>query len=525
MLRDAVDGFISTVGQDVAAIATARGLDTEGVRRDVEAEASELVAAFIDADTHHSDDALSAYIEVIGARMRSRLARATPEGLRQARLFAGKRALLGRVTPLFELLLITDRADPKDRAWRYLKAMTKLGQAVAAIDLHANRAELDALNRHRAALLNAMHDAGVPTPHARQPDGGFFAGTSAGPARGVVSEDASSAAPRLSATDELLALQHEEPSVAATTDAQRPAPPPPPPAPPPPRPAQPPSQPASPERDPDTDDPPPRELEDVLAELEALIGLQPVKVEVELVTNLLVVQRMREERGLATVPASRHLVFTGNPGTGKTTVARLVAEIYHSLGLLERGHLVETDRSGLVAGYVGQTAERTREIVESALGGVLLIDEAYALSRGKERDYGREAIDTLVKLMEDHRQRFVVIVTGYPDEMTTFVDSNPGLRSRFPRTIHFPDFNDEELIAIAHHTAGTAGYRFDDAAIAVLHEHLDRSPRDRGFGNARLVRNIFEAAVAQHATRLVNDPDPCDEALSLITEADVRAAV
>lgn len=259
--------------------------------------------------------------------------------------------------------------------------------------------------------------------------------------------------------------------------------------------------------------------------MEALIGLQPVKVEVELVTNLLVVQRMREERGLATVPASRHLVFTGNPGTGKTTVARLVAEIYHSLGLLERGHLVETDRSGLVAGYVGQTAERTREIVESALGGVLLIDEAYALSRGKERDYGREAIDTLVKLMEDHRQRFVVIVTGYPDEMTTFVDSNPGLRSRFPRTIHFPDFNDEELIAIAHHTAGTAGYRFDDAAIAVLHEHLDRSPRDRGFGNARLVRNIFEAAVAQHATRLVNDPDPCDEALSLITEADVRAAV
>ena len=315
--------------------------------------------------------------------------------------------MLDHVTPLFELLLITDCTDPKDRAWRFLKAMTKLGQAVAAIDLHTNRAELDALDRHRAALLNAMHHAGVPTPHARQPDGGFFAGTSAGPAPGVRPKDASSAAPRLSATDELLALQHDEPMATAATEANRPAPPPPPPA-------QPPSEPAPLERVRDTgarrdpDDPPPRELEDVLAKLEVVIGLQPVKVEVELVTNLLVVQRMREERGLATVPASRHLVFTGNPGTGKTTVARLVA------------------------GYVGQTAERTREVVESALGGVLLIDEAYALARGKERDYGREAIDTLVKLMEDHRQRLVVIVTGYPDEMTTFVDSNPGLRSRFP---------------------------------------------------------------------------------------------
>lgn len=507
-LRDAVDGFISTVGQDVAALATSQGLDTERVRRDVEAEVSDLVAAFIDADTHHSDDALAAYIEVVGARMRSRLARATPEGLRHAGLFNGKRALLGRPSRLFDLLLAADRHEPKDRAWRYLKAMTRIGQAVAAIDLHANRAELDALNRHRSALLSAMYRAGVATPHTRQPDGGFFA---------------SAAAPggdtSLSATEELLALQDVEagpgdpppPPQPGTDVAQAPPPPPPP---------------GGASAGPPADvDPPARELEDVLAELESLIGLQPVKVEVELVTNLLVVQRMREQRGLQTVPTSRHLVFTGNPGTGKTTVARLVAEIYRSLGLLSRGHLVETDRSNLVAGYVGQTAERTREVVESALDGVLLIDEAYALSRGEERDYGREAIDTLVKLMEDHRDRLVVIVTGYPREMTTFIETNPGLQSRFPRTIHFPDFSDDELIAIAHHTANAAGYRFDNAAIDVLREHLADLPRDRGFGNARLMRNLFEATVAQHATRLVNEADPCDEALSALTESDVSAAL
>ena len=269
-----------------------------------------------------------------------------------------------------------------------------------------------------------------------------------------------------------------------------------------------------------------RPLEAVIAELEALVGLAPVKAEVELVANLLVVQQLRASRGLPTLPTSRHLVFTGNPGTGKTTVARLVAEIYASLGLLARGHLVETDRSGLVAGYVGQTAERTREVVASALDGVLLIDEAYSLTRGDERDYGREAVDTLVKLMEDHRDRLVLIVTGYPEEMLRFVGANPGLASRFARTIHFPDYHDEELVAIALHHAARYGYRFAPSALAALREALAAVPRERGFGNARLVRNLFEAAVAAHASRLVaaGAEELGDDALSLLTAEDIAAA-
>ena len=183
----------------------------------------------------------------------------------------------------------------------------------------------------------------------------------------------------------------------------------------------------------------------MLAELDALVGLAPVKAEVKLVTNLLRVEKIRKERGLPVVEHSRHLVFTGNPGTGKTTVARLLAQIYRTLGVVEKGHLVETDRSGLVAGYVGQTALKVKEVFTSALGGVLLVDEAHALARGNERDFGHEAIDMMVKLMEDHRDEVVLIVAGYPDEMAVFLDANPGLRSRFPKTIYFDDYTDDEL--------------------------------------------------------------------------------
>ena len=266
---------------------------------------------------------------------------------------------------------------------------------------------------------------------------------------------------------------------------------------------------------------PKRPLEELLAELDDLIGLAPVKAEVRLVANLIQVQNLRRSRKLAVADSSRHLVFTGNPGTGKTTVARLLAQIYRTLGVVEKGHLVETDRSQLVAGYVGQTAIQVRKVVESALGGVLLVDEAYALARGDERDFGQEAIDTLVKLIEDHRDDLVVVAAGYPDEMATFVDANPGLRSRFPRSIAFPDYTDDELVAIFLSMAKTSAYACAEGVQARLHGWFAAQPRDRGFGNARLARNLFEAAVARQASRVVDLKDPTDEQLMALTADDI----
>jgi SpoVK/Ycf46/Vps4 family AAA+-type ATPase len=216
-------------------------------------------------------------------------------------------------------------------------------------------------------------------------------------------------------------------------------------------------------------------------------------------------------------------VFTGNPGTGKTTVGRLLAQLYRTLGLVSKGHLVETDRSQLVAGFVGQTAIRVREVFDKAKGGVLLIDEAYALVRGSEQDFGREAIDTIVKLVEDRRDTTVVIVAGYPDEMALFVNANPGLRSRFPKTIHFPDYTTDELLAIFDILARKAEYKADDSAREALRQNLDAIPRDRAFGNGRLVRNLFEHAIAQQAGRIVEMEDPTDEDLQTLVAADIPA--
>jgi SpoVK/Ycf46/Vps4 family AAA+-type ATPase len=248
-----------------------------------------------------------------------------------------------------------------------------------------------------------------------------------------------------------------------------------------------------------------------------------VKQEVKLVSNLIQVQNLRRERGLAVLEQSRHLIFTGNPGTGKTTVARLLAQLYRTLGVVAKGHLVETDRAGLVAGYVGQTATKVTAVFDQADEGVLLIDEAYALVRGGAEDFGKEAIDTIVKLVEDRRERIVVIAAGYTDEMQLFVDANPGLRSRFPRTIEFPDYDTDELLQIFRSICDKAHYLADAEAVAAVRRWIDAQPRVKGFGNGRLVRNLFEASVARQAGRVVAIESPTDAELVALTAADIPA--
>jgi AAA+ superfamily predicted ATPase len=264
-----------------------------------------------------------------------------------------------------------------------------------------------------------------------------------------------------------------------------------------------------------------RPIDELLAELDALVGLSAVKTEVRLLTNLIRVENLRRERELPVVDQSRHLVFVGNPGTGKTTVARLIAQIFHTLGVVSKGQLVETDRSGLVAGYVGQTAPKVNEVMREALGGVLFIDEAYALVQGGEQDFGREAIATLLKQMEDHRDDVVVIVAGYPAPMAQFLDANPGIRSRFPKTLEFPDYTDDEMVAICVSMAKANHYELDDSARERLRAWLARQARGASFGNARLVRNVFEHAVTRQASRVVDLPSVTDHQLMTLTGADI----
>ncbi len=248
-------------------------------------------------------------------------------------------------------------------------------------------------------------------------------------------------------------------------------------------------------------------LDDLLDELNSLVGLDEVKREIKSLINLIKVRKMREEFKLPQIEMSYHMVFTGSPGTGKTTVARIVGNIYKELGILANGTVTETDRSGLVAGYVGQTALKVKEVVERSLGGVLFIDEAYALANGTSNDFGGEALDTLVKLMEDHRNDLVVIVAGYTDEMRRFLKSNTGLVSRFNRFISFPDYTDDELCKILEGMADKNGFTVESSMLDDLKQYLSKmsETEKKEFGNARGIRNLFEAMIVNQANRVIAD--------------------
>lgn len=481
-LGDAVDAFVADLSPVLARIA-AQARMTKGypAAGDVGLEAYNLAGAFIDADGVHTDDELLAFVTAFVPRFDTVLQHATPGDIRRAELVKDKHGWLEEPSVLLQVLLGDDHRQGTANAWSYYHGALAIAHAVSALDARPSRSELEAIDAFRTMLLEAMDRWEVPRPGTVS--GGSDrrgAGTTTGGAAGG----------------------RGDPGTVGTGGTARGV-----------------DGSGTPEFAP----PPPRPLDELLAELDALVGLAPVKAEVRLVTNLLQVQRLRRERGLPVAESSHHLVFTGNPGTGKTTVARLLAAIYRTLAVVEKGHLVESDRSQLVAGFVGQTAIQVRKVVESALGGVLLIDEAYALARGDERDFGQEAIDTLVNLIENHRDEVVVIAAGYPDEMADFIDSNPGLRSRFPKTIAFPDYSTDELAAIFGSMCSKASYTCDAGATEAVRAWLDAQPRDKGFGNARLARNLFEAVVARQASRIVAMADPTNEQLTSLVAADIAA--
>ncbi|MBQ4068802.1 MAG: AAA family ATPase [Lachnospiraceae bacterium] len=266
------------------------------------------------------------------------------------------------------------------------------------------------------------------------------------------------------------------------------------------------------------------DLDTLMGEFNGLTGLGAVKQDVNEMINLMKVQKMREERGMKQTSVNKHMVFMGNPGTGKTTVARLLSKIYAAIGVVSKGHLVEVDRSGLVSGYIGQTAMKVTDVIEESLGGILFIDEAYTLTAGKgEGDFGQEAIDTLLKAMEDNRDDLIVIVAGYTDLMEEFLDSNPGLRSRFNKFIMFEDYKAEELMEILNSMCKNQDYMLSrdayDASMEYFKNRCEEKPE--GFANARDVRNYLEKAIAKQASRIVNLTEVDNNILAIIEKEDL----
>lgn len=461
------------IGAVSAELATLTGKAPDAYLQEAGIEASNIVAGTFDADGRFTDSELDAYLDSLGPLLDPPLI-ATAGTLRQTALLVGKRVTLTQPSVLFDLLVRADGKNGTRRAHVYYERALRLAHVAAAIDLVPSLDEITAIDGFRTMLLDHLDANGVARPG--QPAG---PGTASPPPQPAPAGPSQGGAP------------------VATAGSAPPA--------------------AEPLPDPQ----PIRPIAELLAELDELTGLANVKAEVRRLTSLLQVQQLRAERGLPTMETSHHLVFTGNPGTGKTTVARLLSQIYHSIGVVSRGHLVETDRSKLVAGYVGQTALKTQQALESSLGGMLLIDEAYALARGGDNDFGREAIDTLVKFMEDHRDDIAIVAAGYPAEMQEFVDANPGLKSRFTRTVFFPDYTDDELVTIFVKLARKNGYELTDGALAKVRQMIGAEPRTRGFGNARFVRNLFETAVAHQAMRLAPLTDPSNEELATLTADDI----
>lgn len=457
-LGEAVGSFLQAV---TTPLGTLSRRAPDAFTADVVIEAAAIVAGVLAADGRLADSELDGYLDCLGPLLEPPLL-ISAVALRASGMLRGKERWLLSASVLFDLLARADVKHGTRAAHDYYEHALRLAHVAAALDLVPSPDELAAIDGFRSVMLRHMDDVGLPRPG--------HPAVRTGP--GVPAVAGASTGPEASGTS--------------------------------PSPAE-----------------PARPLVDLLAELDALVGLTNVKAEVRRLSSMLQVQQLRAERGLPVIETSHHLVFTGNPGTGKTTVARLLSQIYRTIGVVSKGQLVETDRSKLVAGFVGQTALKTREALESALGGMLLIDEAYALARGGDDDFGREAIDTLVKFMEDHRDDLAIVAAGYPEEMAELIDANPGLKSRFTRTISFADYTDDELVDIFCALGDRNQYVCSEDALARVRHLVASEPRSRGFGNARFVRNLFETAVSHQAMRLAPLSDPSNEELTTLTAADI----